>query len=85
MSKIPGETVDAWIRADAILNPRMLIPALMRYSPNKGEVNHAIRYLEYIIHGKQQNQDPAVHNYLVSLYVKEDDDKNLINFLSVCR
>ena len=43
--------------------------------------NHeAIRYLEWCVR-HQDNKDPAIHNYLISLYAKLQDDTPLMSFL----
>ena len=66
----PKETVDAWIQAP-FLAPCRLIPALVRYDQQRGEgENEAVRYLEYQVK-ENQNTDPAIHNYLLSLYATE--------------
>lgn len=84
----PHETVDAWMAAP-FLAPCKLIPALVRYDQQRGELaksgaalgevaaqartqpqNEAIRYLEYQVK-EIQNTDPAIHNYLLSLYAVE--------------
>ncbi|KAL2492637.1 zinc ion binding [Abeliophyllum distichum] len=76
------ETVESWMtRKD--LNPRKLIPAMMRYSSElhaKNETHEVIKYLEYSVH-RLQNEDPSVHNLLLSLYAKQDDESSLLRFL----
>lgn len=76
------ETVESWmIRKD--LNPRKLIPAMMRYSSEphaKNETHQVIRYLEHCVHSLN-NEDPGVHNLLLSLYAKQEDDSALLRFL----
>ncbi|CAI9753952.1 unnamed protein product [Fraxinus pennsylvanica] len=76
------ETVESWmIRKD--LNPRKLIPAMMRYSSeshSKNETHEVIKYLEYCVH-RLQNEDPSVHNLLLSLYAKQEDESALLRFL----
>ena len=42
--------------------------------------NHVIRYLEWCIK-KQENEDPAIHNLLLTLYADLDDDEKLLTFL----
>lgn len=43
--------------------------------------NQAIRFLEYQVY-KMGNRDPAVHNFLLSLYVTErGNDETLVAFL----
>lgn len=79
----PHETVNAWTSTGLNLNPRQLMPALMRYSSERrprDEPNAAIRYLEYCI-VRQLNQDSAVHNLLLSLYAKQPEDAALLRFL----
>eukprot|EP00250_Pteridium_aquilinum_P006787 c16631_g1_i1 orf=516-3560(-) len=78
----PYETVEFWMTMDT-LNPRQLIPALMRYSSkphSKDEPHEAIKYLEFCVQ-RQQNKDSAVHNLLLSLYAKQDDESTLLRFL----
>ncbi|KAI5058038.1 hypothetical protein GOP47_0026208 [Adiantum capillus-veneris] len=78
----PYETVEFWMTMEN-LNPRRLIPALMRYSSkphSKDEPHEAIKYLEFCVQ-RQQNRDSAVHNLLLSLYAKEDDENTLLRFL----
>jgi len=51
---------------------------------SKDNVNYAIKYLEYCISSAAAgggNKEPAVHNYLVSLYVKLDDEQPLLAFI----
>lgn len=76
------ETVESWMtRTD--LNPRKLIPAMMRYSSEphaKNETHQVIRYLEHCVHSLN-NEDPGIHNLLLSLYAKQEDDSALLRFL----
>ncbi|KAL3714850.1 hypothetical protein ACJRO7_006712 [Eucalyptus globulus] len=76
------ETVESWMtRKD--LNPRKLIPAMMRYSNEphaKNETHEVIKYLEFCVH-RLHNEDPGVHNLLLSLYAKQEDDSALLRFL----
>ena len=44
--------------------------------------NQAIRYLKHCV-TKLRSQDPAIHNYLISLLVMQDSDVDLIQFLQV--
>ncbi|KAE9588534.1 putative transcription factor C2H2 family [Lupinus albus] len=76
------ETVESWM-ATKNLNPRKLIPAMMRYSTEphaKNETHEVIKYLEYCVH-RLHNEDPGVHNLLLSLYAKQEDDSSLLRFL----
>ncbi|KAJ3071653.1 hypothetical protein HK102_006394 [Quaeritorhiza haematococci] len=86
---VPQDTVNAWIKQPH-LNPRNLIPALLKYEMRSGGPdgqNQAIRYLQYVIQ-KLGNVDPSIHNYLLSLYVKNaryDDEAGLLSFLNAER
>ncbi|KAH9792784.1 vacuolar sorting protein 18 [Citrus sinensis] len=63
------ETVESWMTTNN-LNPRKLIPAMMRYSSEphaKNETHEVIKYLEFCVH-RSHNEDPGVHNLLLSLY-----------------
>ncbi|KAK6918988.1 Pep3/Vps18/deep orange [Dillenia turbinata] len=76
------ETVESWM-ATKNLNPRKLIPAMMRYSSephSKNETHEVIKYLEFCVH-RLQNEDPGIHNLLLSLYAKQEDDSTLLRFL----
>ncbi|XP_057794948.1 vacuolar sorting protein 18 [Salvia miltiorrhiza] len=76
------ETVESWMTKKD-LNPRKLIPAMMRYSSEphaKNETHEVIKYLEYCVH-RLQNEDPGIHNLLLSLYAKQDDESSLLRFL----
>lgn len=76
------ETVESWM-ATKNLNPRKLIPAMMRYSSEphaKNETHEVIKYLEFCVH-RLHNEDPGIHNLLLSLYAKQEDDGALLRFL----
>ncbi|PKI35052.1 vacuolar sorting protein 18 isoform X2 [Punica granatum] len=76
------ETVESWM-ATKNLNPRKLIPAMMRYSSEphaKNETHEVIKYLEFCVH-RLHNEDPGIHNLLLSLYAKQEDDSALLRFL----
>jgi hypothetical protein len=84
MQHLPKEMVTT-LTNKRFLEPGRLIPALMRYittfNPKPNEENHVIRYLEWCII-KQENEDPAIHNLLLSLYANLDDDTKLLQFLN---
>ncbi|KAI8004501.1 Vacuolar sorting protein 18 [Camellia lanceoleosa] len=68
------------IMLDAYETVEKLIPAMMRYSSEphaKNETHEVIKYLEFCVH-RLQNEDPGVHNLLLSLY---EDDSALLRFL----
>ena len=83
MHYLPYQTVNAWLKAKE-LDPRKLIPALMRYDPANNppniKENQAIKYLEQVI---KKTKDPAIHNYLISLYAQQRDEGPLLNFLQL--
>ncbi|KAI9337160.1 Pep3/Vps18/deep orange family-domain-containing protein [Zopfochytrium polystomum] len=83
----PEETVTLWTRSSN-LNPRALIPAMMKYEAIKNTrgltMSPVIRYLLHVVE-IFQNTDPVVHNYIVSLFVtyaKSDKEETLLRFLS---
>eukprot|EP00698_Gefionella_okellyi_P003047 TRINITY_DN12868_c0_g1_i1.p1 TRINITY_DN12868_c0_g1~~TRINITY_DN12868_c0_g1_i1.p1 ORF type:complete len:989 (+),score=219.79 TRINITY_DN12868_c0_g1_i1:294-2969(+) len=85
MACAPYETVATWMKASGSqLQPRRLIPALVRYNPDKNppgeKKNQAIRYLEFVIL-KLGNKDASVHNYLLSLYAQTHDERAMLAFL----
>lgn len=83
MQNIPQETVTAWITQKTNLEALRLIPALVQYDHNKyrQQGNEAIRYLEYCIQDLD-NQEQAIHNYILSLYAKLQPDK-LMTYLQM--
>lgn len=85
MENAPYETVNVWMRQPN-LNPRLLIPALLKYDHSKlpeGIVqNQAIRYLSYVV-SQLNNTDPAIHNFLLTLHATQAtrDEQPLLKFL----
>ncbi|KAL7316431.1 tethering complex subunit [Mucor circinelloides] len=85
MENDPYETVNVWMR-QSNLNPRQLIPALLRYDHKKlvekSTQNQAIRYLSHVV-TSLNNTDPAIHNFLLTLYAtqKTTDETALLTFL----
>lgn len=79
----PVIAVDAWMQMK-ILDPRRLIPALMRYNialnPSTNTENQAIRYLQHCV-TEFGNTDPVIHNYLLSFYASEASEQDLLIFL----
>jgi len=86
MHYVPYHTVEVLMRGPSTLEPRKLIPALMRYDsrynpPSLPNCPHqAIRYLEHCVN-VLKNRDPTVHNYLISLYAQTGDEQSLNRFL----
>ncbi|XP_068725314.1 vacuolar protein sorting-associated protein 18 homolog isoform X1 [Montipora capricornis] len=84
MQHIPRQTVSAWIDQKRKLDPRRLIPALVHYHQQgkSTQTEEAIRYLETCIE-KLGNKDQAIHNYLLSLYIEQNDDLSLLRYLQM--
>ncbi|KAL7317653.1 tethering complex subunit [Mucor circinelloides] len=85
MENSPEKAVDMWINHPK-LNPRHLIPALLRYNHSTREdralENQAIRYLSYQV-STLGNTDPIIHNFLLTLYATQptSDETALLTFL----
>lgn len=84
MQHLPAASVEMFeqLCARKRLDPVKLIPALMRYEATTKERNpvYAVKFLDACV--KQGNTDPAIHNYLVSLYAKQEDELPLIKFIA---
>eukprot|EP01116_Phalansterium_solitarium_P021883 TRINITY_DN700_c0_g2_i4.p1 TRINITY_DN700_c0_g2~~TRINITY_DN700_c0_g2_i4.p1 ORF type:complete len:1144 (-),score=456.35 TRINITY_DN700_c0_g2_i4:184-3615(-) len=83
---LPAELVNAWMAsAPGALEPRKLLPALMRFDdaqPDCIGVEQAIRYLAYCVDSLSVT-DAALHNYLLSLYARRTDQPApLLHFIS---
>eukprot|EP00884_Botryococcus_braunii_P001644 jgi/Botrbrau1/11480/Bobra.0360s0007.1 len=83
----PHATVEGWIGLQPPLEPRRLVPALLRC----GEAGapplmrqEAIRYVDFCIR-HLASTDPAIHNLAVSLYSGEEDDAALLAHLASAR
>ncbi|KAJ1958961.1 tethering complex subunit [Dispira parvispora] len=81
----PEATVQVLMRQPD-LSPRKLIPAFLKYQEVRGQrdqPNQVIRYLQFIIQ-KQHNEDPVIHNYLLSVYATQptQNETALLEFLA---
>nr|CAB3267628.1 vacuolar protein sorting-associated protein 18 homolog [Phallusia mammillata] len=75
MQHIPKVTVEAWIHLGRRIDPKHLIPSLVNctQSGHSEQWAEALRYLQYCT--RELNcRDSAIHNYLLSLYVKHQPD-----------
>jgi vacuolar protein sorting-associated protein 18 len=72
----PERTVRVLLSVHSIINPAMLLPAILQ-----GPVEEGIRFLYYFIF-VDRCEDEAVHNGLLNLYVKANDDAKLHSFLT---
>jgi len=85
MQNAPVDTVRVWKAMKRKLDPARLIPALVRCDRTSGgkpteQTLQAINYLEFCVNDLNNN-DQAIHNYLLSLYCQFNPDK-LLNYLN---
>jgi hypothetical protein len=79
----PRETVEAWLRQQA-LDPRRLIPALLVDQQPRPDIipgSQATRYLSTIVH--RGNTDSTIHNLLINFFAtsQDPDDTPLLKYL----
>ncbi|KAL1748553.1 Pep3/Vps18/deep orange family-domain-containing protein [Schizophyllum fasciatum] len=83
MRHAPQETVDAWLRQPA-LDPLRLVPALLQaqHAP-RGPLtpDHAVRYLTHLALAAPP-AGATVHNLLVTLLARAEDDGPLLRYLA---
>ena len=81
MQHIPKELVELWKLRD--LDPRKMIPALVTQTETNDVkcIQCAIDYLEHCVY-KLKYKEQAIHNYLISLYCKMDDEGPLLRYLN---
>lgn len=91
MQHVPKELIDLWMQLGIKLDANKLLPSLTIGRQTIEQANESIRYLEYCIN-KLDIKDTAIHNYLISLYIKykpdellnyikrQGDDESLINY-----
>lgn len=88
MRHAPKETVNAFMRQNA-LQPRRLVPALTQPGPPRADlIQQSVKYLEHAIFSLHHT-DPAVHNALLTLLAThapstgadDDNEDNLLHFL----
>ncbi|XP_020710242.2 vacuolar protein sorting-associated protein 18 homolog isoform X2 [Athalia rosae] len=76
LQELPKPTAAALISQGSLLKPSRLLPALVSYSNDEKHAKEIIRYLEFCIY-KQNCQEQAIHNFLLSLYVRNKPDEVL--------
>jgi hypothetical protein len=79
MQHVPTKLIDMWIQLGNKLESNKLLPSLAIGRETIKQANEAIRYLEFCIN-KLDLKDIAIHNYLISLYIKYKPDK-LLNYI----
>lgn len=60
-----------------------MIPALVTQTESNDMkcIQYAVKYLEHCVYNLK-NTELAIHNYLISLYCKMDDQRPLLNYLN---
>lgn len=79
MQSVPREMVQVLIAQGRGLSPTKLLPALV--TCDNDQANEVIRYLEFCVE-RMSCLQPAIHNYLLSLYARLKPDK-LMRYLAV--
>ncbi|KAF7993970.1 hypothetical protein HCN44_011239 [Aphidius gifuensis] len=69
LQELPKPTVDALISQGSNLLPSRLLPALVSCDSDEKHAKEVITYLEFCVY-QQGCTDQAIHNFLLSLYVK---------------
>lgn len=75
---IPSDLVTLWKRCP-FLNPRMLLPAMLKHEVSNQKSKEIIDYLWYTI--ETGNNDKVIHNYLFYLYVQRGDQEEVLKFI----
>ena len=78
MPEVPSRFVDSIIRQGSSLVPVKLIPSLVVSYRDDQELQ-AIRYLEFCVK-KLGSKERAIHNYLLSLYIKHQKE-NVLKYI----
>ncbi len=73
MQAVPADFITALLEQGRRLAPAKMVPALILNAKKQQEVE-SVRYLEFCV-AKLECTDPAIHNYLVHLYVKYNPSK----------
>lgn len=85
MRNAAKETVDSWLRQQA-LDPRRLIPAMLSQRGQRSGSYHdsVVKYVRTVI--ERGSTDHTIHNLLVTILAggSEEDSAALVQFLSNC-
>eukprot|EP01063_Lacrimia_lanifica_P019929 TRINITY_DN27325_c0_g1_i1.p1 TRINITY_DN27325_c0_g1~~TRINITY_DN27325_c0_g1_i1.p1 ORF type:complete len:1061 (+),score=453.58 TRINITY_DN27325_c0_g1_i1:10-3192(+) len=80
---VRGWKLNAAIGQEEFLKPPKLLPALIKYEQKypTGPTgpNHGIKYLQWLV--DNNNSDQCVHNLLLSMYARQKDDKELMQYM----
>ena len=83
---VPLETVSFWLNlGPAVIDPQRLLPLLVQYQPrhlppNESE-NQPLRFLRAVCSRAWHCKAVPIHNYLISLYVRDADEGPLLQLL----
>lgn len=80
LEEIPKQTINALISQGPLLSPAKLLPAFLSCKNDEVHVTEIIRYLEFMLQNYNV-KDHAIHNYLLTLYV-ENDQQALMRYLA---
>ncbi|KAI4499403.1 hypothetical protein M0802_005663 [Mischocyttarus mexicanus] len=69
LQELPRPTVTVLISQGSLLKPSKLLPALVSCNSDEKHAKEIIRYLEFCVY-KQNCQEQAIHNFLLSLYAR---------------
>jgi len=92
MKHLPGPTVSVLLQFTPGLDPAKIIPALVQYEASRpadcAAPNEAVRYLQQVCRPRKAGlpetaicKEMAIHNYLLSLYAKQPEELQLMQFL----
>lgn len=79
MKYIPRNTVDVLEQFGRSLDPKKLLPSFIHCKTSE-QKDQALRYLQFVVFSTKC-KDEAIHNFLLSLFVQQDDESLLLNFL----
>eukprot|EP00877_Chromochloris_zofingiensis_P007678 jgi/Chrzof1/3163/Cz12g14060.t1 len=87
VSQATSETIDFWIACRDKLDPRRLLPALMRFGEPGSAADKREQVLMYISYAIDhlQCEDSAIHNLAVALLSSDADERRLLEFLQRAR
>lgn len=82
IQEIPKRTVSTLIQLDRKLSPVKLLPALVGCDMDECHIKEILRYLEHSVF-VMGTTERAIHNYLLSLYVKHRPEEKIKKYLAI--
>ena len=79
MKYIPRNTVEVLEQFGRSLDPKRLLPSFI-HCKTSDQKEQALRYLQFVVFSTKC-KDEAIHNFLLSLVVQQDDEGLLLDFL----